>query len=145
MRKILSGLLTLVVGAFSFHATAADGLIAADEAYAAAKRGELLIIDVRTPSEWRDTGIPEGAKTADFNSPLGLKAFIDAVTEAVASDKARPIAVICRSGNRSTRAKIALEANGFTHVLNIREGMSGSGAGPGWLGRSLPVAPCRTC
>ena len=145
MRKILSSLLSLVIGALSFHATAADGLITADEAYAATKRGELLIIDVRTPGEWRDTGIPEGAKTADVTSPLGLMAFVGAVTEAVASDKARPIAVICRSGNRSTRAKNALEANGFTHVLNIREGMSGSGTGPGWLGRGLPVSVCRTC
>jgi hypothetical protein len=89
MRNILSGLLSLVIGALSFPASAAEGQIAADEAYAAAKRGELLIIDVRTPGEWRDTGIPEGAKTADVTSPLGLMAFVDAVTEA-AQRRTRP-------------------------------------------------------
>ena len=66
MRKFLSGLLSVLIGLLSIPAGAADGLIAADEAYAAAGRGELLIIDVRTPAEWRETGIPEGAKTAEF-------------------------------------------------------------------------------
>ena len=141
MRRFLTGLLSVVIGALSFPAIAAEGLIAADEAYAAAKRGELLIIDVRTPVEWRETGIPEGAKTAEF----GASAFVGAVIEAVASDKSRPIAVICRSGNRSTKAADALKANGFSQVLNIREGMSGSSAGPGWLKRGLPISPCPYC
>ena len=61
MRKILSSLLSLVIGAFSFQVTAAEGQIAADEAYTMVKRGELLIIDVRTSGEWRDTGIPEAS------------------------------------------------------------------------------------
>ncbi|MEI8397224.1 MAG: rhodanese-like domain-containing protein [Rhodospirillaceae bacterium] len=141
MRKILCRLLAVVVGAFSLPVSAADGRIAADEAYAAAGRGELLIIDVRTPAEWRDTGIPAGSKTAEFGSP----AFVGAVADAVLSDKSHPIALICRSGNRSTKAKQALEASGFTHVLNISEGMAGSSAGPGWLKRALPISPCPDC
>lgn len=141
MRKILSSLLSLVIGAFSFQVTAAEGQIAADEAYTMVKRGELLIIDVRTSGEWADTGIPESAKTAEYGSPT----FIAAVTEAVSSDRTRPIAVICRSGNRSARARSTLVANGFTHVLDIREGMSGSSFGPGWIKRGLPTSPCLNC
>ena len=33
MRRLLSGLLSLVIGTVSIHATAAEGQIAADEAY----------------------------------------------------------------------------------------------------------------
>ena len=32
-----------------------------------------------------------------------------------------------------------LEAQGFTQVFNVREGMAGSAAGPGWLRRGLPL------
>lgn len=141
MRRILSSLLSLVIGAFSFQAAAAEGQIQADEAYTMVKRGELLIIDVRTSGEWRGTGIPEGARMAEYGSPT----FLAAVTGAVSSDRTRAIAVICRSGNRSALARRALEANGFTHVLDIREGMLGSSFGPGWLKRGLPITPCPNC
>ena len=137
MKRFLTGLLSLVIGVLASPAGAADGLIAADEAFAAAQRGKLLIIDVRTPAEWRESGIPQGAKTAEFGAPD----FIARVMDAVGPDKARPVAVICRSGNRSTRAKDALAAAGFTNVLNIKEGMSGGGAGAGWLKRGLPTSP----
>ena len=32
-----------------------------------------------------------------------------------------------------------LQAQGFTKVFNVREGMSGGSAGPGWLRRGLPL------
>ena len=38
-----------------------------------------------------------------------------------------------------------LEARGFTRVYNVKEGMVGSGAGPGWIKRGLPVEPCKQC
>ena len=38
-----------------------------------------------------------------------------------------------------------LKAQGYTQVYNVREGMAGSNAGPGWLARKLPVEPCSTC
>ncbi len=141
MKKLLTGFLSVLIGAFSLSAAAGDGDIAADEAYAASKRGELLIVDVRTPTEWRETGIPEGAKTAEF----GSSAFVATVSAVVGPDNAKPIAVICRSGNRSTKAAAILSAAGFTNVLNIREGMAGSGAGPGWLRRGLQTISCPQC
>jgi rhodanese-related sulfurtransferase len=122
-----------------------EARLTADEAHSRAQRRELLIIDVRTPAEWRQTGIPIGASTADITSAAGLSAFVTAVTAAAAGDRNRPIAVICRSGNRSTKAREVLLANGFTTVFNIKEGMAGSGFGPGWLNRGLPVTPCPAC
>lgn len=32
-----------------------------------------------------------------------------------------------------------LREAGFTQVYNIKEGMAGSAAGPGWIKRGLPV------
>ncbi|MEI6558735.1 MAG: rhodanese-like domain-containing protein [Rhodospirillaceae bacterium] len=146
MKRRFLGLISLIIGALSLSAaTAADGLIAADDALAAARRGDLLIIDVRTPAEWRQTGIAEPAKTADFSGPGGIAAFVAQVAAITGGDLARPIAVICRSGNRSARAAAALRANGFTAVSDIGEGMAGGSHGPGWLARSLPVTTCPTC
>ncbi|MDP2795785.1 MAG: hypothetical protein Q8O25_17150 [Sulfurisoma sp.] len=44
--------------------------------------------------------------------------------------------------NRTTQVARYLEAQGFTQVFNIKEGMVGSAAGPGWIRRGLPVEPC---
>jgi rhodanese-related sulfurtransferase len=38
-----------------------------------------------------------------------------------------------------------LEAEGFTRVYNVKEGMAGSAAGPGWVKRGLPLENCRSC
>ena len=145
MGTLASRFIGLVMGLISVPSMAADGVIRADEAFAAARRGEVLIIDVRTPAEWRQTGIPEGAKAADVSSAAGIEAFAVAVTRVVGGDLGKPVALICRSGNRSTQAAETLRAHGFSNVLNIKEGMSGSGDGPGWLRRGLPVVACPDC
>jgi len=55
------------------------------------------------------------------------------------------VALICAAGVRSSVARVLLEAEGFEHVLDIGEGMLGSGNGPGWLARGLPVEDCGDC
>lgn len=115
------------------------GLIAADAAYRQAQRQALTIFDVRSPGEWRQTGVPAGARRVTIHDPGGLAGFVAAMMTAVDGDLDRPLAVICARGNRSTRARKALRAAGFKNVGNIREGMLGSTFGPGWLGRGLPV------
>jgi len=34
---------------------------------------------------------------------------------------------------------------GFTQVYNVKEGMAGSAAGPGWIARGLPLQACERC
>ena len=60
-------------------------------------------------------------------------------------DPAKPLVVICRSGNRSVDAGLALEAAGFTQVINVLEGFEGPldddyhrGTQGGWRFRGLP-------
>jgi rhodanese-related sulfurtransferase len=117
----------------------ADGVLSPPEAMAAARAGKVVMIDVRTPGEWAETGIPAGARAVTWSPADDGAEFAARVLAAVGGDKAAPVALICRSGNRSAKAQAALRSQGFTRVDNIAEGMGGGPAGPGWLARGLPV------
>jgi len=121
----------------------AGGDISAPDALAGAKAGKFRLIDIRTPQEWRQTGIAPGAAQIDFHR--GPEAFLQEILQLVGGDKNAPIALICRTGNRTTQAQRFLQENGFTQVLNVKEGMAGSSAGPGWLRQGLPVDACVKC
>ena len=107
----------------------------ADEAHRRAVAGEILLVDVRNPDEWRRTGLGEGAHAISMQDPD----LVAKVTQAAGGDKARPVALICAAGARSAHVAAVLARNGFTDLHNVDEGMMGSAAGPGWLGRRLPV------
>ena len=131
----------MVVIAVDFARSDSPKIISAEQAKAQAAAGELLIIDVRTSAEWRETGVPQGAARANiFNND-----FIERVKRAVGADLSRPIAVICARGNRSTRAEQLLSQAGFTAVQNIKEGMLGSAHGKGWLAGGHPTERCPDC
>lgn len=115
------------------------------EAQARAKAGRITLIDVRTPDEWRETGVAPGATPINLHNPGGPEAFVKEVVARVGTKRDAPIAFICRSGNRSGQAQRLLAAQGFTNVYSVREGMSGSAAGPGWIRSGLPVEACKVC
>ena len=138
---MLMGLIVLDAGL----ASANHRIMTADEAKVRLERGQMMLIDVRSPQEWRQTGIAPGASTVTIHDPGGLPGFVEAVKVTVSGDLDEVIAVICASGDRSTIAHQALTEAGFTRVMNIREGMLGGPYGPGWLPRGLPVEPCRNC
>lgn len=119
--------------------------VGAPDAQSRAAAGKLTLIDIRTPEEWRETGVAAGAVRLDMNHPGGPEGFAKAVLAQVGGNRNAPIALICRSGNRSGRVQRYLAGQGFTAVQTIAEGMSGSAAGPGWIARGLPVAPCKAC
>ena len=70
-----------------------------------------LLIDVRTEGEFR-SGHLEGALNIPYEK-------VDALVAAIGSDKARPVALYCRSGRRSGIATTSLAARGYTNVVNI--------------------------
>ena len=115
--------------------------LSAPDALAKSRAGEITLVDIRTPQEWRETGIAAGALTIDMTR----KTFVEEILRAVDGDKDAPIAIICRTGNRTTYTQKALQEIGFTNVYNVKEGMAGSGAGPGWVRRGLPLERCQTC
>jgi rhodanese-related sulfurtransferase len=119
--------------------------MSAPAARAEVEAGRLTLIDIRTPQEWRQTGIAADAYRVDMRHPAGDKGFVGEVLALTGGDRTAPIGLICRTGNRSSGMQRVLIKAGFTHVYNVREGMAGSGAGPGWARRGLPVTPCPPC
>ncbi len=124
-------------------AARAEPDLTAPEAYAAAGEGKVRLIDIRTPQEWRQTGVAPGAGRVDFYR--GPDVLLNSILQMVDGKKDAPIALICRTGNRTSHAQKFLQAQGFTRVYNVKEGMAGSTAGPGWLKRALPVESCMQC
>ncbi len=146
-RAPMAGLMMLM-GTLALATAAAageGGVITADAAAERAAAGEILVIDVRSPREWRQTGVPKSSRRVTIHDPGGLPGFVEAVKVALGGDLKRPIAVICATGNRSTLAQRLLAKAGFTRVLNIKEGMLGGPNGHGWLPRGLPVESCGAC
>jgi rhodanese-related sulfurtransferase len=139
-RRVYQALAALVCAAVITTAHAAPD-VGADEALAQVRAGEATLIDIRTPAEWKQTGVAEGALTIDMTKPT----FVDEVLAAVDGDRAAPIVLICRTGNRTNFTRNALERMGFSNVTHVAEGMAGSRAGPGWVKRGLPVQACQTC
>ncbi len=105
------------------------------EAHKAAAEGQILLVDIRRPDEWKKTGVGEGSHPIDMRR----KDFVDALLELTDGNRSRPVALICAAGVRSDRLSLKLEKAGFTRIINVPEGMTGSRSGPGWVGRGLPV------
>lgn len=116
----------------------ADTTLSAPDALDKVQAQESTLIDIRTPREWRETGVPSGALTIDMTG----KTFVQDILDAVQGDRSAPIVLICRTGNRTGYVLGALQNMGFTNVSHVAEGMAGSAAGPGWLRRGLPIEQC---
>lgn len=116
-------------------ARAAGDTVDAPQAAALAASGAALLVDVRMPVEWNDTGTPKGAATVSWGRPD----FAERMLALAGGDRAKPLVLICRTGNRSGKALDFLRGQGFTNLRHVGEGMAGSAAGPGWLARGLPV------
>ena len=72
------------------------------------------VIDVRTPEEFGDGHLPSAT-----NLPVDqLASHLDQVAAMVGNDKTKPIVVYCASGGRASRAAAALQAQGYTDVVN---------------------------
>lgn len=101
----------------------------------ALRAGEVMLIDIRRPDEWADTGIAEGANPLDMRRDD----FVEALAALTEGDRDAPVALICARGVRSDRTSARLAEAGFTNIIDVPEGMLGSVAGPGWLARGLPI------
>ena len=140
--------IALSVGLFvSLNAHSADPgpNMSAPEAYELIQAGKMTLIDIRRPEEWRQTGVAKDAKRINMEHPDGLIAFLRQIAIEVKGDANAAIGLICRTGNRTTQIQKVMQEVGFTNVYNIKEGMIGSAAGPGWKTRGLPVEPCPSC
>ena len=130
----------LCFGTWSQVCFAEVRLMSVLEAQKRVSTGTLLLIDVRSPGEWRDTGLATGAVPISIHREDGLEGFVSEVRDRTNGNLSRQIALICASGIRSARAARALNKAGYESLLNVREGMLGNFKdGPGWLKRGLPL------
>ncbi|MEQ1662635.1 MAG: rhodanese-like domain-containing protein [Thiobacillus sp.] len=146
MRTLLTLAATALM-ALSINACSQDSgpILTAPEAYAQAQASKLTLIDIRRPDEWKQTGVAKDALEINMAHPQGASGFVQQVASELGGDKNAPIGLICRTGNRTTQMQRVLKEAGFTQVYNIKEGMAGSGAGPGWVARGLPIQTCKRC
>ena len=110
-------------------------IMQADAAYDAAKAGDIILVDIRTPQEWQQTGIGEGAVALDMRDEGFVKSLVD-LRQAYPE---KPIALICRTSNRSGYVVSTLASQGFPNLVDVAEGMAGGPNGTGWVNRGLPV------
>ena len=105
------------------------------EAHEAAKAGRLVLVDIRTPEEWADTGVPQGAVRLDMEGG-GFEARLAGVK---LDHPGKTIALICRTGNRSSSLQRKLAGRGWRDVVDVRGGLLGTPRDKGWLAQGLPV------
>ncbi|MFK7877537.1 MAG: rhodanese-like domain-containing protein [Paracoccaceae bacterium] len=120
---------------FNVSAQVTEDALSVQDAHKAALAQDIVLIDIRRPDEWARTGVGQGA------TPLDMRRddFVKALLTITKGDLSRPIALICARGVRSRKMTARLQASGFTKIIDVPEGMLGSGAGPGWLRAGLPV------
>ncbi len=111
------GLMLLVAGlsvGCGQGSVAAGMDISVEEALRLWQNKEAVIIDVRTPGEYREGHIPGVA-----NIPLDE---LEKRMSEVPKDK--KVVLICRTGNRSAQGTKLLRSKGFDNVFNSTGGMS---------------------
>jgi len=79
------------------------------------KLEKVSIVDIRTPQEF-DSGHIKGAANIDWYE----RSFKDLIQE-IPKDK--PIAIYCRSGNRTSKAANLLQSLGFKEIVNLNYGI----------------------
>jgi len=107
------------------------------QAHAKAKSGEIILVDVRRPSEWKASGLPASGHAITMHQ--NGASFQRQLLAAAGGDRSKPLALICATGGRTSWLQSRLKKAGFTNLINVTEGMKGSRYGSGWLKKGLPV------
>jgi len=85
---------------------------------------DIKIIDIRTPGEWRETGIVKGAYTIMFFDEKGkfnVPEFLEKLDKVV--KKGEQFALICRTGSRTAEISKFLSSQLGYNVINLGGGM----------------------
>ena len=106
------------------------------------KDPDACLIDVRTDAEWRYVGLPKLDTLGKATHCVSWQVFPDnrpndRFVEQVGEKGIRadqPLLLLCRSGQRSKNAAIALTAAGYRCCYNVAEGFEGDRDGTGHRG-----------
>lgn len=135
----MKNFIAAIIALFAFAGTAfAAEQMAADIAYSEIGAGRMVLVDVRTPKEWRDTGVAPRAVTLS----MAERDFVKKLKALVEANPGKRIGLICASGGRSGSVQRQMAKLGIAEdAVDIVEGMKGNGDAPGWIARGLPVTP----
>ncbi|HLP27160.1 MAG TPA: rhodanese-like domain-containing protein [Candidatus Didemnitutus sp.] len=128
MRFFMRAMPVLLLGVVLVTSTACGQTrknVNVSEAKAMIDKGGVVVLDVRTPDEYR-AGHLKDAKLANVND-----ASFDANIAKL--DKNKPVVVYCAVGGRSARASDIMVKKGFKNVYNV------SGGYNAWSGAGLPT------
>lgn len=116
MRMIISMLLLLTLASADLkHVWASKAFL----------KQEIKIIDIRTPPEWRETGIVEGSYTIMFFDERGrfdIPKFLGELNKVVKKDE--QFALICRTGSRTMEVSKFLANELGYNVINLAGGIT---------------------
>lgn len=108
-----------------------------------------VLVDVRTDAEWRFVGLPDLTAAP---SELVCIEWVDVAgrrnsafgAQVAAAAQGRKVVFLCRSGQRSASAALAVTAEGAGPAYNVAEGFegpldsAGHRGGTGWRAAGLP-------
>lgn len=113
--------------------------VASGEVQALVDRG-VTVVDVRTPREWRQSGVIPGSRLITAFDEAGRlqPGFSAALRQAVAQDQ--EVVVVCASGRRSAAVSdLMASEGGYTRVYDAADGIQG------WLRSGRPLQSCPNC
>ncbi|MBK8452668.1 MAG: rhodanese-like domain-containing protein [Thiofilum sp.] len=95
----------------------------------------VTLVDIRLPEEWKQTGVVKGSQLLTlFDAKGGINPeFPNKINQIAPTNK--PIAIICRTGNRTQVGAQMLSQAGYSQVYNVQRGITG------WIKEGLPVVP----
>lgn len=116
MKKILFLLLIFSLSCFArvYHKKASVTFL---------KKHDYKVIDIRTKKEWRQTGVIKNSillTLIDEKGRYNINEFLNKLSNQISKDE--KFAIICATGNRSTRLANFLDKKGY-EVINLRGGI----------------------
>lgn len=94
------------------------------------------IVDIRTESEWKETGLLKGAIPITFFDDRGrynIPVFLKELSQKV--DVKKPFALVCRTGSRTKLVSQFLSSELGYNVYDLSGGMMYI------MGKNLPIVP----
>jgi len=131
----------VALGATLFALSAAADVIDIDTAeLAKLSAAGVPVVDVRTAGEWQESGVVAGSRLItlfDERGQADAPAWLAKLQEVAKPDQ--PVAIICRSGNRSrVAAQMLSQQAGYAKVYNVKGGIRA------WAGEKRPLVPAAT-
>ncbi|MCH8466149.1 MAG: rhodanese-like domain-containing protein [Roseinatronobacter sp.] len=113
-RSLIAALAALMLA----QPLAAQQIYTAEPSAAQLQQAEILLVDIRQPHEWVETGVLPNALLLPFDSPAQ---FLDALAPHL--QPGQPVALICRTGNRTAQAAQIIAPALDVPVIDLGGGM----------------------